>query len=410
MRQFVEFFKIAFQSLKRRRVRSWLTMIGIFIGIAAVVSLISLGQGMENEIYSQFDRMGGNKLFIQPKSTFGIMGENTGVEPLTEDDIYFLENQRGIEAATSYTMTSAKINYQDSTRYYSIIGMPTDPRQLALMLDMMGTDVQEGRQLQPGDKKVATVGFYHTERNLYDGKNMQLNSKFIVNDEYKFTVGGIFEPIGSAPDDSMILIPLETFREITGIEERVDFIILQVTEGADPRIVGEELERTLARHRGVKEGKEDFTIQTPEDLLASFETILAIVRWVLIGIASISLLVGAIGIMNTMYTSVLERNKDIGIMKAIGAKNSDIFTLFFFESGLLGLVGGVLGVIIGIGLAKLVEVISAAALGKTFLIAHLSVGLVLVSLGLAFVVGAAAGSLPALQAAKLQPVDTLRDE
>ncbi|MCF7799239.1 ABC transporter permease [Candidatus Woesearchaeota archaeon] len=411
MSRFTEFFNISFQSLKRRRLRSWLTMIGIFIGIAAVVSLISLGQGMEDAIYEQFENIGSDKLFVQPKTGFGgTGGDNTGFAPLTENDVRFLENQGGVKAVSSYVFTSAKVEFQGSTKYFNLLGIPTEPRQLELIAAVMGTDIDKGRMLEQGDNKVAAVGFYHAERNLYDGRNMEVNNKFTLNDEHNFRVIGIFEPIGSGEDDTMIVIPLDVLREVTGIEERIDFIIVQVNEGTDPRKLGDELERSLARYRDVKEGQEDFSIQTPEDLLASFETILAIVRWVLIGIASISLLVGAIGIMNTMYTSVLERNKDIGIMKAIGAKNSDIFTLFLIESGLLGLVGGILGVIIGIGLAKLVEVISAAVLGKTFLIAHLSIELVAISLGLAFIVGALAGSLPALQAAKLQPVETLRDE
>lgn len=410
MKQFKEFFNISFQSLKRRRLRSWLTMIGIFIGIAAVVSLISLGQGMENAIYEQFENIGSDKLFVQPKAGFGMMGDNTGFAPLTDKDVTFIEQQQSVQAVTAYTFTSAKVSYQDSTRYFNLLGVPTEAKQLQLMIDVMGTELLTGRELKPGDNNVAMLGFYHVERNLYDGKNMEVNSKFTLNDNHTFRAVGVFEPIGSAEDDTMIVIPQDVFREVTGISERVDFIILQVASGADPRVVGEDIKRELARYRGVKEGKEDFSLQTPEDLLASFETVLAIVRWVLIGIASISLLVGAVGIMNTMYTSVLERNKDIGIMKAIGAKNSDIFTLFLFESGLLGLVGGLIGVVLGVGLAKLVELISAAALGKTFLIAHLSLGLVLASLGLAFIVGALAGSLPALQAAKLQPVDTLRDE
>jgi putative ABC transport system permease protein len=410
MRQLQEFFNIAFQSLKRRRLRSWLTMIGIFIGIAAVVSLISLGQGLEESIYETFESIGSDKLFIQPKGSFGASGDSIAGKPLTEKDILFLKQQAGVKEVASYTMTSAKINFQGVTRFFMVVGIPTETKQLELLTAVMGTDIANGRALRQNDRQSAVVGFYHAERGLYDNKNMQIGSKFTFNDDFKFSVVGVFEPIGSPEDDQMILVPEDSFRKVTGIQERVDFIIVQVNDGADPLVVGEQIERSLTRYRGLKEGQEDFSVQTPDELLSSFDDILAIVRWVLIGIASISLLVGAIGIMNTMYTSVLERNRDIGIMKAIGAKNSDIFTLFFIESGLLGLVGGAIGVGIGISLALLVEVASAAALGATFLQAYFSTGLILTSMLLAFIVGAAAGSLPALQAAKLQPADTLRDE
>ncbi len=385
-------------------------MIGIFIGIAAVVSLISLGQGMEDAIYESFEGIGGDKLFIQPKSSFGMIGENTGRDPLGEDDIEFIRGQAGIERLSYYIMTSAKIEYQDTTKYFSIIGIPTDTDGLDLMINsLFQTGLNDGRNLEPGDKTTVTIGYHHNERGLWDGKNMEVNSKLKINEE-KFFVSGIMAPIGSSQDDQMIMMPVDTFRDITEIEERVDMIILQVNEGEDPIKIGEELTRTLSRYRNVKEGKEDFTIQTPDDLLASFQVILDVVQAVLIGIAAISLFVGGIGIMNTMYTSVIERNKEIGIMKAIGAKNSDIFAIFFIESGFLGFVGGILGIILGTGLATLVEVISKQALGKTFLQANYSIELFVGALLFSFLVGALAGTLPAIQASKQKPADTLRDE
>lgn len=405
-----DYFKIALRSLLRRRLRSWLTMIGIFIGIAAVVSLISLGQGMQDAIYESFENIGGDKLFIQPKTFFGTIGDNTGRDPLTEDDVAFLRGQRGVEALSYYTIASAKVEYQDTIRYFSIAGVPTDPKGLEIMIDsMFGAGLNEGRNLQAGDKQTVTIGFHHNERGLYNGKNLDVNSRLLINDQ-KFYVSGVLGPIGNSEDDRMILMPIETFRDVSDIEERVDFIVLQIAQGDDPRVVAEELQRSLARYRGVDEGKEDFTIQTPDDLLESFQTILDVVQAVLIGIAAISLFVGGVGIMNTMYTSVIERNKEIGIMKAIGAKNSDIFSIFFIESGFLGFVGGLLGIALGTGLATAVEVISKQALGRTFLQAHYSLELFIGALLFSFIVGALAGTLPAIQASKQKPADVLRDE
>jgi putative ABC transport system permease protein len=243
---------------------------------------------------------------------------------------------------------------------------------------------------------------------LYDGKNIQLGNNFYINDQ-KVYLAGVLEPIGSSEDDSMIMIPMETFREVTGIEERLDFIVVQGDED-NLNELAILIERLLARHQGVKVEDAGFSVQTPEVILSSLNTILNVVRGVLIGIALISLFVGGIGVMNTMFTSVMERNKEIGIMKAVGARNSDIRWLFLIESGLLGLVGGLLGIFLGVGLAKAVEIISAQALGKTFLVAYLSWGLFLGALAFSFILGAAAGTLPAVQAAKHKPADTLRDE
>jgi putative ABC transport system permease protein len=135
-----------------------------------------------------------------------------------------------------------------------------------------------------------------------------------------------------------------------------------------------------------------------------------IIQTVLIGIAAISLIVGAVGIMNTMYTSVLERTRDIGIMKAIGARNSDILKMFLIESGLLGLVGGAIGIAIGLGIAKTAEVIGGAALGTDYLQAAIPAWLVIGALLFAFVLGSASGLLPAKQASEMNPVDALREE
>ncbi|MEK6820731.1 MAG: FtsX-like permease family protein, partial [Nanoarchaeota archaeon] len=164
------------------------------------------------------------------------------------------------------------------------------------------------------------------------------------------------------------------------------------------------------KERGEKEGQETFSVQTSSQLLESFNSIFAVVQAVFVGIAAISLIVGGIGIMNTMYTAVLERTKEIGTMKAVGAKNSDILLIFLFESGLLGLVGGAIGIGLGIGIGKAVEIIAQQQLGTPFLRASFSLTLILGALLFSFVVGSVSGVLPALQASRLKPADALRYE
>lgn len=406
---YMEYLKIAFRSLKRRKLRSWLTMLGIIIGIAAVISLVSLGQGMRNSIDEQFEDIGSDKIFIQPKNSFGLSMGGALTNELTVSDAEFLESTSGIRGVTYYTMTSGKIEFQGTTKYYLVVAVPSDVERLKLLDSFMGIDYIKGRPLNSGDSQSTTLGYYFNTRGLFDGRNINVQDRITINDK-KFSVVGIHGPIGSSEDDKMILIPEPVFREIFDIEERVDMIVIQVVDEKNINEVGEEVTRALARHRGLKTGKEDFTVSTPEDLLESFSTILDVVQAVFIGIALVSLFVGSVGITNTMYTSVLERHKEIGIMKAIGARNSDIFILFLFESGLLGLVGGTIGVIVGIILAKSVEIISTAALGKTFLIAYMSWPLIIGALLFAFILGALVGSLPARSASKLPAVDTLRDE
>jgi putative ABC transport system permease protein len=173
--------------------------------------------------------------------------------------------------------------------------------------------------------------------------------------------------------------------------------------------VAEDVEKNLRRERDEEIGEETFSVETPEQLLESFASVLSIVQAILVGIAAISLIVGAVGIMNTMYTAVLERTKEIGIMKSIGAKNSAIQAIFLIESGLLGLVGGIIGIIIGLGLSKLVEVIANQAWGAAITVA-MPAWLILGALAFAFLLGMGSGFFPARHASLQNPVDSLQYE
>ena len=187
-------------------------------------------------------------------------------------------------------------------------------------------------------------------------------------------------------------------------------IIAKLKTGEEPSKVAENIEEDLRKYRNEEEGSENFQVSTSEELMASFAMILGVVQAVIVGIAAISLLVGAVGIMNTMYTSVVERTKEIGLMKAVGARNSDITLVFLFESGLLGLAGGVLGVLLGATFGKIAEIMAQQALGSNTFAAAITPTLVLGALAFAFVIGTISGVLPARQASTLKPADALRYE
>ncbi|PIY91579.1 hypothetical protein COY71_02380 [Candidatus Micrarchaeota archaeon CG_4_10_14_0_8_um_filter_60_7] len=203
---------------------------------------------------------------------------------------------------------------------------------------------------------------------------------------------------------------LDDCRKLFDDPEAVSMIYAQTQVGAEPARVAERIEDKLRKTRHEEEGKETFTVSTSEQLLESFSVILGVVEAMIIGIAAISLLVGGIGIMNTMYTSVMERTREIGIMKAIGARNGDILAIFLIESGMLGAVGGIVGILAGMGLGKLTEIIAEAALGSQLLKASFTPELLIGALLFSFVIGALSGTLPARQAASLKPVDALRYE
>ncbi|MCX6746753.1 MAG: ABC transporter permease [Candidatus Pacearchaeota archaeon] len=399
-------FLLAFSNLKRRGLRSWLTMIGIFIGIAAVVGLISLGQGLQGAINKQFEQLGKDKIIIQSK-TMGPPGTATGKLILTTKDLNAIESVRGVERVVGILMKSSVIEFKDETKINFIIGI--NPKDAQIFSEMQDYKVIKGRDLRDGDGFKAVVGY----NNLIDEKiwkrGVGIGSTITVGN-VEFKIVGILGKTGDPYNDAAIYIPKDTLRNILNTQDEEDEIVVKTQEGFNPNDVAKSIERKLRQERDEKEGQETFTVQTSEQLLNSFTNIFNIVQGVLVGIAAISLLVGGIGIMNTMYTSVLERTKEIGTMKAVGAKNSDILQIFLFESGLLGLVGGIIGIGLGIGLGKGVQYIATIALGTNLLQASITLPLIFGALTFSFFIGTLSGILPAMQAAKLRPADALRYE
>jgi len=401
-----DFFLLAFKNLRRRKLRSWLTMLGIFIGIAAVVGLISLGQGLQQYINEEFQKVGTDKIVIQSK-ILGPPGSATSKALiLTSKDLQVIENTKGVKWAVGFLVKSGIVKFKKESSIVFFDGI--NPEDLKLLEEVQGFDVIDGRNLKSGDKYKVVVGYNHAYGDIWNKGIVVGESIEIEGTEFK--VIGILNKIGNPIDDAALYLPKETLAEILNVKDEESQIIAKTDAGANPENVADAIEKNLRKSRGEKEGEETFSVSTAEQLLQTFTNIFNVVQAVFVGIAAISLVVGGIGIMNTMYTSVLERTKEIGTMKAIGAKNSDIATLFLFESGLLGLVGGAIGVIIGIGLGKSAEYIAAAALGTQLLRAYFPWYLILGALFFSFVIGSLSGLLPAMQAAKLKPVDALRYE
>jgi putative ABC transport system permease protein len=400
-----DYFKIPAKEIRRRKLRSWLTLIGIFIGIAAIVSLITLGQGLENAITKQFQALGNDKLFILPKGGFFGMGSS---ELLNEDDLEVITKTSGVKIATGLSQGFARFEFNDLVHYGFISGISTDPEERALVWDAQTYGVAEGRLLRKGDKFKTILGYEHSLPDLFE-KRVELGDKIILHAK-EFKVVGFLDKIGSPPDDQAAIIPLDAYEEVFDSKDELNFIIAQTHLAEDPLLVAEDVEKELREDHDLDEGEEDFEIQTPEQFMEAFGVILDIVQIVLIGIAAIALLVGGIGIMNTMYTAVLQRTKEIGIMKAIGARNSHVLYLFLVESGLYGFFGGLIGVTLGIGFAKIVELVFIQVVGPAFLVIEINWLLVLGTLIFSFLIGVLSGIAPARRASLLNPVDSLRYE
>jgi putative ABC transport system permease protein len=399
-----DYSKLAIKNLRKRKLRSWLTIIGIVVSIAVIFTLISLSLGLREAIDEQFKVLGTDKLFISPLGTSG-MGVGGAVE-LTTEDIKVIEKVQGVKDLTYVAMGSGEIEFGKQKKYFYVMGIPLDRMQL--YINSANLKMDEGDYIKEGDTGEVMVGYDYKYNHVFDNP-VQTGDKITINGKV-FKVKGVVGTIGNPSDDKNIYLSLEDFKELYNSGERVDAVIVQVDDEKNIKEISDEINKKLIKFRGVTEKTKDFYISSPEELLASFDIILNIITVFLVGIAAISLLVGGIGIMNTMYTSVLERTKEIGTMKAVGAKNSDILFIFLFESGLIGFIGGFIGVLLGYAISKTVEIIAINALNTTLLKAVVPTYLVAGCLGFAFLIGALSGTIPALMASKLKPVDALHYE
>ena len=400
--------ELVFASLKNRKLRTILTLLGIIIGTAAIVSLISLGQGMRDAIAVQLSGLGGDRIIIQAKSaTFAPPGQ-AAIIKLSKEDYKRVQQTTGVRRAAIRLIKSAKVEANQQTIFPFIGSMPEDTEGRRLVEETFNLRVVLGRLIQQGDTTRILVGNgYNSQDRL--GKPLIPGTRLLINDK-SFTVVGVLDKLGQPQFDNVMFMPEQAMRDLYNLTNEVDIIAAQAANGWEPNTVAENIRKNLANLHHVKEGSEDFTVQTQGQVLAGIDTILLTVTMVLAGIAVISVIVGGIGIMNTMYTSVLERTREIGILKAVGARRLHIVLLFVAEAGILGCVGGILGVVIGAGLAKTVEVIAGIALGTPLIHANLSISLFGGTILATFLFGIVAGVLPALSASKLQPTEALRYE
>ncbi|HIH19951.1 TPA: ABC transporter permease [Candidatus Micrarchaeota archaeon] len=403
-----ELFSLALNNLRERRMRSLLTIIGIFIGITAVVALISLGDGLQNVVLGEFSKIGGDKITVMGYNGFAASPfvSATLPNPIFTDDLKVVRRTRGVDDAGGMLLSSVTIEFKRESKSTFLSGIPEDSSR-RIVEEGQDIEVEAGRTLSPSDRGVVVIGKYVADglfkRKVFVGGKIKIEGK-------DFQVVGILKTRGNKFDDNAVYLNGEEARDLVNKPKLVSMIIAKVQKGESPDDVAKAIEENLRRHRGLEKGSEDFQVSTSEQLARSFSLVLGAVQAVIVGIAAISLLVGAVGIMNTMYTSVVERTKEIGLMKAVGARNSDISLLFLFESGLLGLLGGMVGILLGVTAGKIAEQVARQALGTDSFTAALTPELIVGALLFAFVIGTVSGVLPARRAASLKPADALRYE
>ncbi|MBN2101278.1 MAG: ABC transporter permease [Candidatus Aenigmarchaeota archaeon] len=387
------------KSIRERSIRSWLTIFGIVISIAVILTLLSLSAGVSGAINELFDEFGRNRIFVMAE--FNNPTQIT--QQLLESDVGYIESLPYFKMVVPTIVRQAqKVEYGGTELYLMVQSFPSSNADAINKEYRIEENLVEGRSFNEDERGVAILGYSIAYDDDFFEKPIKLRNSVYVND-HKFTVVGIYKELG-VEDDRSVIITYEDAKTVLNSSETVTAIDAVVKDGIDIDFAEERLIRALER----KKGKDTFITMTPESLIKQFNNIMALAQGILLAIASVSLIVGAVGIANNMFTSVLEREKEIGIMKSIGATNSDILQIFMLESGLIGFFGGLAGIILGI-IFSLVIGFVAIEMGYPMLKVYILPLNVFGVLAFAFFVGLISGLIPAWSASKKKIIDTLRE-
>ena len=395
-----EYIKFAFSTLRHHRSRSVLTILGVVIGMAAVVSLMTLGNALTETVEDNLNDLGANNVFVTP-SGFSFSGSgppsSAGVV-LKESDLDRIQRIKGVETAIGAYFTPLPISYKDKTLTIQISGVPGEEFE-RFFSDLQNFEIEEGRFIKDNDNSGIVIGSAVAE--AFD-EDIKINSKLEILGK-NFKVVGILKEIGNMQDDFSITMTLDSLQRLTDRDDELTALIARAVD--DPVIVSERIEEYLDD----KYGERLFRAITSEQVIENINGVFGGISLVLASIAGVSLVVAGFGIMNTMLVSVLERTKEIGVMKAVGATNLQIVLIFLAESAIVGFFGGLIWVIIGYLVSFALASITSNLVGITLVI-KLDIIIPLLALSFSTIVGILSGTYPALKAARLNPVEALRYE
>jgi putative ABC transport system permease protein len=398
-----ESIKYSLRNIKNSRSRTILTIFSILIGITTLFIFVSFGLGLYEYIDTLMGESSANLLLVQPKGGF-VPGLDDSIK-LTQDDLETIKKVAGVKSATGVYMKPVSIK-QGSTLKYTFL-MAYDPSE-PLIMNTFNIDIEKGRNLRPSDMRKVVLGNNYQKKDIIFKNSYSVGKKIIV-DNFDMTIVGFYESVGSPQDDAQIYITNRYFEELYPEVDYYAMIVVEAASENDLESLIERIEKRLRRQRDLEIGEEDFYVQSFEDLINSYTGALNIVIGFIILIALISVLVSSVNTANTMITSVLERYKEIGVLKAIGAKNSEIFKIFLFESAFLGFIAGCLGVFFGFIFVYITEQI-LNNIGYGFLTPSYSPLIFVGCILFATITGAISGVFPSINASKINTVDALRYE
>ncbi len=403
---FLENLILALKSLWANKMRSFLTALGIIIGVSAVIGVVSIIQGLSQVFSTEIANLGANSVIVEPRRPAGKEGEKLGRVELTwEDGQAVVRNSPSVEAGTPYLQRFERVKFGEESAQYPVVG--TTP----VFQDLRNYYVQDGRFFSEIDDRerlnVCVLG-HGVLKDLKLPENPMGQEIRVGGSAYRII--GVMEPKGQflgQDFDKFVMIPFGTAVGVYGDDaaRQVGFL-LRVRSAELVERATHEIEDILRiRHHLRPEQPNDFEIVSQNQIQKAFERVSNGVTYVVAGIVSIALLVGGIGIMNIMLVSVTERTREIGVRKAVGARRVNILTQFIIEAVTLALIGGLVGILMGIGVGFL-----AASLIPNWPGAYVPIWAVVLSFGFSSAVGLFFGIYPAAKAARLDPIESLRYE
>jgi putative ABC transport system permease protein len=413
-----DIFRLSLSHVKKSKMRSWLTIIGIVIGVAAVVAIISIGQSMQESVQSQLGSLGADLITVTPgysraSGGGGGGGGSTGSTSinLTDKDANMIKQVSGVLYVNGMVSGNSDIRLGTEKTSVSITGVDT-----AVWRSMVTTQLETGRYLQPGDSNAVVIGYALAHTTFL--QPITLNRPITIGSK-NFKVVGILVSsgggFGGGGGDNAVYMSADYARDvITENVSRNTFtsIMVKVADKTLVNNITSDIVQKLMASRHVNQRTRDFTVTAYATIQEQITSITSTISLFLAAIAAVSLLVGAVGIANTMFMSVMERTRQIGLLKALGATDNEVMELFLMESGLFGFVGGLLGIICGMLISVIVVSLGLLAIGpgEGTMNIVISPQLIIFALAFSILVGIISGVVPARTAAKMSPVDALRFE